>query len=603
MVRPTAVPRPIPRGLQTSDLPTSTATIFLSPSHNVSNIETLSSYGSYPRPIALSLDAPTSSEESDAFNSRVVAIEAFFSQPRFSGLSRPYSAAAVASKQGSLPPLPLPSTLLADKLYATFDRAAKDGKPVHTLGAIDPVQMTQMAQWLEVVYVSGWAASSLLTTANNEVGPDLGDYPYTTVPNQVHRLFRAQQLHDRKHYDTRLEASPEGRANMPYIDYLRPIIADADTGHGGTSAVMKLVKLFAESGASAIHLEDQLHGGKKCGHLSGKVVVPTSAHIARLVASRFQLDLLQHTMLLIARTDAESARLLSSTVDARDHPYIRGVRTRLPDGSRRLALAEVLDRAEAEGQCGAEIDDLEAKWLSGVNLITFDEAVEQAIQESSNITPQQKALAFQRYVEAVSGKSNTEARDVAASIVGSQVDWDWDLPRTREGYYHTTGGIDAAVSRALAFAPYADMIWLETKKPDLNQARSFARQIHEKFPGKWLVYNLSPSFNWGAHGYSDADLKRFIWDLAREGFVLQLVSLAGLHSNAVGFAELAQRFKTDGMLAYVETVQRKEKEIGCDVLTHQKWSGADYIDRILSTLASGSSSTSSRGKDSTEHSF
>jgi isocitrate lyase len=263
----------------------------------------------------------------------------------------------------------------------------------------------------------------------------------------------------------------------------------------------------------------------------------------------------------------------------------------------------VLDRAEAEGRSGAEIDNLEAKWLSEVKLTTFDEAVEHAIQESGNVRSHQKTVALERYREATAGKSNAEARNIAADILGSQLDWDWDLPRTREGYYHTTGGIDAAVSRALAFAPWADMIWLETKTPDLKQAQSFARRIREKFPGKWLVYNLSPSFNWSAHGYSDADLKRFIWDLGKEGFVLQLVSLAGLHSNAVGFAELAQRFKSDGMLAYVETVQSKEKEIGCDVLTHQKWSGADYIDGILSTLASGSSSTSTRGKDSTEHSF
>lgn len=474
---------------------------------------------------------------------------------------------------------------------------------MHTMGAVDPVQMTQMARWLEVVYISGWAASSLLTTANNEVGPDLGDYPYTTVPNQVHRIFRAQQLHDKKHYDARNEATPEQRADMPYIDYLRPIIADADTGHGGTSAVMKLVKLFAESGASAIHLEDQLHGGKKCGHLSGKVIVPTSTHISRLTASRFQLDLMQNTMLLIARTDAESARLLSSTVDARDHPFIRGVASKALDGTRRRGLAETLDQAEARGLSGGEIDSLEKEWFDSVELSTFDEAVERAIKTSNAVAPSRKDSEIQQYRTAVRGKSNQDAREIAAGILGEQVDWDWDLPRTREGYYHVTGGIESAVSRALAFAPYADLIWLETKMPDLEQARSFARRIREKHPGKWLVYNLSPSFNWSAHGYSDDDLKKFIWELGKEGFVLQLISLAGLHSNAVGFAELAQRFKTDGMLAYVETVQRKEKEIGCDVLTHQKWSGADYIDRILTTLASGSSSTSSSGKDNTEHSF
>ncbi|TFY79254.1 hypothetical protein EWM64_g4758 [Hericium alpestre] len=534
---------------------------------------TRSMSSAYPAPTALPLDPPSPAAEAAEFNARAQAVEQFFKLPRFASLSRPYSAAAVASKQGSLPALPLPSTLLADKLY-------------------------EMARWLEVVYISGWAASSLLTTANNEVGPDLGDYPYTTVPNQVHRIFRAQQLHDRKHYDARHEATPEQREKMPYIDYLRPIIADADTGHGGISAVMKLVKLFAESGASAIHLEDQLHGGKKCGHLAGKVIVPTNAHIARLTAARFQLDLLQHTMLLIARTDAESSRLLSSTVDIRDHPYIRGVR---PTKAMR-GLAETLEEAEAAGKSGAEIDRLENEWTSNVQLLTFDEAVEQAINVSAIPEPQ-KASAFQAYKEAVAGKSNGDARDIAQDILGERLEWDWDLPRTREGYYHTTGGIEMALSRALAFAPYADLIWLETKTPDLAEARSFARRIREKFPGKWLVYNLSPSFNWSAHGYSDQDLKQFVWELGKEGFVLQLISLAGLHANAVAFAELAQRFKTDGMLAYVETVQRKEKEIGCDVLTHQKWSGADYIDRILTTLASGSSSTSSRGKDSTEHQF
>jgi len=463
------------------------------------------------------------------------------------------------------------------------------------MGAIDPVQMTQMAQNQEAVYVSGWAASSVLTTGNNEVGPDLGDYPYTTVPNQVHRIFRAQQLHDKKHYDERISATSEQRAKMPYVDYLRPIIADADTGHGGLSAVMKLVKLFAESGTSAIHLEDQLHGGKKCGHLGGKVLVPTSTHISRLIASRFQLDLMKSTMLLIARTDSESGKLISSNVDIADHEFIVGTTTKGTD-----SLAQVLAEAEIKGATGAEVDQLEKEWTQSHEMCTFNQAVEKAIK-ASNMKDKENVL--KTYLAAVDGKSNAVARSVATDILGEEVFWDWDAPRTREGYYHYTGGVEAAIKRTKAFAPYADLLWLETKSPDLEQAKSFAHDIQEDFPGKWLVYNLSPSFNWAQHGFSDAALKNFIWDLGKEGFVLQLISLAGLHSTAVTTAELSSRFKEDGMLAYVELIQRKEKEIGCDVLTHQKWSGANYIDRILSSVSSGSSTTSAIGKDSTEHSF
>jgi isocitrate lyase len=230
---------------------------------------------------ALPLHPPSVDEEVAEFEHRTDEMARFFAHSRFKGIKRPYSPASVASKQGSLPVTPLPSSLLADKLFNLFTQRASEGKPVHTMGAIDPVQMTQMARNQEVVYVSGWAASSVLTTGNNEVGPDLGlvstkysnlygpyhlcsDYPYTTVPNQVHRIFRAQQLHDKKHYDERMTATVEERAKMTYTDYLRPIIADADTGyvnvaqedflrihfsfsHGGLSTVMKLVKLFAES--------------------------------------------------------------------------------------------------------------------------------------------------------------------------------------------------------------------------------------------------------------------------------------------------------------------------------------------------------------------
>ena len=194
-------------------------------------------------------------------------------------------------------------------------------------------------------------------------------------------------------------------------------------------------------------------------------------------------------------------------------------------------------------------------------------------------------------------------RTLASRFTKNPVVFSWDIPRTREGFYHYRAGLPAATKRAIEFAPYADLLWLETADPSVEKAAGFASEIHKTQPGKQLVYNLSPSFNWMGQGFSEGSLKSFIWDLAKHGFVLQLISLAGLHSTATITAELSREFKKDGMLAYVNLVQKREKELGVDVLTHQKWSGAQYVDGILGAIQSGSSGSKSMGEGNTESGF
>lgn len=248
--------------------PTSLYRSFASSSRAMSSQENkLAASSLVPAPQPLPLQPPSIEQEEAAFEQACKDVQAWFDSPRFKGIKRPYGPADVVSKRGSMPVQPPQSSFMADKLFSLLSKHAEAGTPCHTMGAIDPVQVTQMAYHQEVVYVSGWASSSVLTTCSNEVGPDLADYPYTTVPNQVQRLFKAQLHHDRKHFDERVNLVKEQRAQKPWVDYLRPIIADADTGHGGLSTVLKLAKLFAENGAAAIHFEDQLHGGKKVSSL------------------------------------------------------------------------------------------------------------------------------------------------------------------------------------------------------------------------------------------------------------------------------------------------------------------------------------------------
>lgn len=531
--------------------------------------------------------------EEGRFEAEVAEVQAWWNTERFKLTRRPYTARDVVSLRGTLRQS-YASNELAKKLWHTLKTHQANGTASRTFGALDPVQVTMMAKYLDTIYVSGWQCSSTHTTSN-EPGPDLADYPYDTVPNKVEHLFFAQQFHDRKQREARMSVSREERSRTPYVDYLKPIIADGDTGFGGATATVKLCKLFVERGAAGVHIEDQSSVTKKCGHMAGKVLVSVGEHINRLVAARLQFDIMGVETVLIARTDAVAANLIQTNVDSRDHQFILGCTNPHLKGR---SLAGALAEAMAVGKNGPELQAIEDEWLSMAKLKTFSECVEDAIN-SLNISEDEKRQRLDEWANR-SGYdkclSYEQGRDVAERLGLENLFWDWDLPRTRDGFYRFKGSVMAAVVRGWAFAPHTDLIWMETSSPDLVECTRFAEGVKSKHPEMMLAYNLSPSFNWDASGMADDQMRDFIPRIAKLGFCWQFITLAGFHADALVVDTFARDFARRGMLAYVERIQRQERNNGVDTLAHQRWSGASYYDKVLKTVQGGITSTAAMGK-------
>ena len=396
--------------------------------------------------------------------------------PRWRGITRPYGAEEVVRLQGSLV-MDFPAARMgAEKLWNYLE-----SEPfIRALGAMTGLQAVQQVQaGLKAIYVSGWQIAADANDAQ-QTYPDQSLYPYLSAPHLIRRITNALRRSDQiQHME-----------NETHIDWYVPIIADAEAGFGGPLNAFELVKAMIEAGAAAIHLEDQLSSLKKCGHMGGKVLVPVHIFIEKLVTARLAADVKGIPMLIIARTDAQSAHMIRSDFHEVDKPFLTG-----------------------------------------------------------ELSP--------------------------------------------EGYYYLKGGIPYAIQRALAFAPYADLIWCETSTPDLGEAKEFAQGIHEKYPGKWLAYNCSPSFNWSAN-LSDKDIRHFQEKLGEMGYKFQFVTLAGFHTLNASMFELAKGYSKEGMAAYSKFQQHEfelQNKEGFKAIKHQQFVGTGYYDEVQKTIGQGESST------------
>ena len=580
------------------------------------------------------------------FEQDVVATQRYFDSPRFDGIVRLYTARQVAEQRGTIPADYIVAREAAAQFYDRLRELFAERKSVTTFGPYSPGQAVTMKRMgIEGIYLGGWATSAKGSTSEDP-GPDLASYPLSQVPDEAAGLVRALLTADRNQQYLRMRMTEAQRDATPAYDYRPFIIADADTGHGGDPHVRNLIRRFVEVGVPGYHIEDQRPGTKKCGHQGGKVLVPSDEQIKRLNAARFQLDVMKVPGIIVARTDAEAANLIDSRADERDQPFLLGATNlqipsykscflammrrfyelgveelnghllyALPDGEyaaatawlERRGIVDLVSEAAAAWQkdgkqlIDAPFDDVESgfieAWEEDAGLQTYGEAVAKLLEfrESEGESPDMSAAEWRRFAE----RASLYAAREKAKELGADAGWDCELAKTPEGYYQLRGGIPYAIAKSLAAAPFADILWMETKTADLADARQFAEAIHAEFPDKMLAYNLSPSFNWDTTGMSDEEMRAFPEELGKMGFVFNFMTYGGHQIDGVAAEEFATALKQDGKLSLAR-LQRKMRLVESPYRTPQTLVGGPRSDAALAASSGRTATTKAMGKGSTQ---
>ncbi|MEK7867010.1 MAG: isocitrate lyase ICL2 [Planctomycetota bacterium] len=580
------------------------------------------------------------------FEQEVQETQRWFDSPRFQGIVRLHTAAQVVSQRGTIRPDYRVARDAAEAFSARLRELFWQGKTITTFGPYSPGQAVAIKRaGIEGIYLGGWATSAK-GSLDEDPGPDLASYPLAQVPNEASGIVRALLAADRNQRFARLRMTEKQREATPEVDYRPFIIADADTGHGGEPQVRNLIRRFVEVGVPGYHIEDQRPGTKKCGHQGGKVLVPSDEQIKRLNAARLQLDIMGVPGLIVARTDAEAANLIDSRGDERDQPFILGsTNVELPTykvaflavlrklaalgvadirGHRLYAVSEEeyaeadawLERAglmgtiseAAEAWKAGRITDPEAlldkaatrlvdAWQAEAGLKTYGDAVAELMEFRTN-EGESLAMSSAEWKQFARSASFHQARQKARSM-GLHVIWDCEHSKTPEGYYQVRGGIAYAIAKSLAAAPYADLVWMETKTADLHDAKEFADALHAACPDKMLAYNLSPSFNWDTTGMSDDQMRAFPGELGKLGYVFTFITYGGHQIDGLAGEEFAATLQQEGMLALAQ-LQRKFRLLESPYRTPQTLVGGPRADAALLASSGLTSTTKAMGQGSTQ---